>query len=190
MHPDGLQCLFVALDFEVTCGLSKPEERLASRVTDATVTAQALLEHPEQHRNVAINVVDDLDFVLCWMQAMEPTCVLCQRALPRYRESQEERIKPSIIKPLTNVAACCDNNSFLAARDRSELTRCLASHRGTHPTLKYDNMSCKFRQLSREILEMVFALSEQNWRTTLFERANHVIENKPVAPGVGRERCV
>ena len=31
---------------------------------------------------------------------------------------------------------------------------------GAHPTLKHDNVSCKFRQLDCEVLEVVSALRE------------------------------
>ena len=44
--------------------------------------AQPLLEHPEQHRHVAVDIVEDADLGLAWMQAMQTARVLDQRPLP------------------------------------------------------------------------------------------------------------
>src|SRR5205807_18973 len=49
----------VDLDHEVALRLGIAEGRLSSGVAHGPVPAQALLEHPEQHRNLAIDVVAD-----------------------------------------------------------------------------------------------------------------------------------
>ena len=45
--------------------LGIPERRLAARVADRAVAAQPLLEHPQQHRHLAVDVVEDPDLASC-----------------------------------------------------------------------------------------------------------------------------
>src|SRR5271163_2768168 len=60
----------IALDEEVVFGLGVPERRLAPCVADRTVAAEPLLEHPQEHGHLAIDVVEDPHLALAWMQSM------------------------------------------------------------------------------------------------------------------------
>src|SRR6266540_949820 len=68
----------------LVAGFGKAQRRLISCVSDCSVSAQPLLEHPRQHRHLPVHVVEDLYLSLAGVKTVQPAGVLDQRALPRY----------------------------------------------------------------------------------------------------------
>ena len=64
--------VLVVLDGAPLSGLGVAERCFSSRVAHRPVPAQALLEHPEQHRNLAVSIVEDPDLTLCGIQPVQP----------------------------------------------------------------------------------------------------------------------
>src|ERR1700687_3017920 len=58
------QHALIVLDDNFISGFRKPEWCLAFRVADTAVAPQALLEHPQQHGDLAVDVVEDADLPL------------------------------------------------------------------------------------------------------------------------------
>jgi hypothetical protein len=79
--------------------------RLAPRIADGAVPAQPPLEHPEQHRHVAVDVVEDANLGLAWMEAVEAARVLDQRPLPRHRQRQDTNPAESLDPPTDDSAS-------------------------------------------------------------------------------------
>ena len=73
--------------------------RFVSRITDGTVPPQTPLEHPEQHRDVLVDVVINAKLCLLGVEAMQAPRVLDQRALPRYGERKEKGVQAHIVEP-------------------------------------------------------------------------------------------
>jgi len=82
-------------------GFCDPERCLTLRVADTAITAEALPEHAQQHRDVAVDVVEDANLLLRGVETMEPARVLDQRPLPRNRQREEERVEPGVVEALT-----------------------------------------------------------------------------------------
>jgi len=75
------------------------ERHRASGVADGSIPAKSLLEHPQQHRHVAIDVVvEDPDLLLPGVRPMKPAGVLDERSPPRHGKREEERIQPRIVE--------------------------------------------------------------------------------------------
>ncbi len=55
------------------------------------------------------------------MQPVQASRILSKGSLPRYREGQEERVQPGVIKAFSQIAARCQNNTLVAIRDLAEL---------------------------------------------------------------------
>jgi hypothetical protein len=62
-------------------------------VADRPVASEPLLEHPQQERDLAIDVVVDANLRFAWMQTVESTCVLDEGALPGHGHGQEQRVQ-------------------------------------------------------------------------------------------------
>jgi len=52
---------------------------------------------------------------------------------------------------------------------------------GAHSTLKHDDIPGNFLQASREILEVVLSLGQQERRAPLLECLNHIIDDELIA---------
>ena len=93
----------VVLDGCFVRRLNVPERRLPPRVADCAVASKAFLEHSQQHRNFAVDVIEDADVTLAGVEAMQAPGVLDEGPLPRDRQRQEERVKPRIVEPLSAI---------------------------------------------------------------------------------------
>lgn len=71
----------------------------------ARYSADPLLEHPCEYGNRPIHIVVDLHLALARVRALQPSCVLHERAFPRDRHGQKERIEPSIVEPFSTPAS-------------------------------------------------------------------------------------
>jgi hypothetical protein len=81
---------------------------------------QAFLEHLRKDRLVAIDVVDNPDFVLSRVGAVEAPGILDQRAAPRDRHHEEERIQPGVVEAFADVATGRQEQALFAIGDRSQ----------------------------------------------------------------------
>jgi hypothetical protein len=68
----------------------------SSRVADGAVAAEPLLEHSLEERDLAVYVVVDADLGLAGMEAVEPSGVLDQRALPRHWHGEEQGVESRV----------------------------------------------------------------------------------------------
>ena len=124
------------------------------------------------------------------VEAMQSARVLNQSALPRHRERQEERIEPSVVEALADVAAGREHEAFLSVGYRRESLLHRATLPRTHTALEHDQMPREFSQMIREPLEVILALGQQNRRTALLERLNDIFEDEVVPPLVRGKRRV
>src|SRR5204862_6494796 len=123
-----------------------------------TVAAQAFLEHPGEDGDVAVDVVVDADLYLPRMQAMEATRILHQRALPRDRHREKERVEPRVVESFTDVAAGRDEQPRFSVWDGRECCCCGASLGRSHPAAEDDDVAGGAQQAGRKELKMVRAL--------------------------------
>ena len=54
-------------------------------------------------------------------EALEPPCVLHERALPGHGQGQEQRVEARVVEALTHVAAGGQDEALLIRRNRGEL---------------------------------------------------------------------
>ena len=59
---------------------------------------------------------------LCGVLAMQPTCVLLQRALPRYRHRQYQGVQRRMIEAFAHQLACGEQNAWRLRREFIELS--------------------------------------------------------------------
>lgn len=91
---ERVQDVFIVFDNNLVTRLRDSERRITLRVAGTTAPAQALFEHAQQHRRIAVNIVEDTDLVRRGMEAVQTASVLGQCPLPQRRQRQEERIEP------------------------------------------------------------------------------------------------
>ena len=75
------QRVLVVLDFGFV-RLGVPERRLPLSIADRAIASKAFFEHPQQHRNVAVDVIEDADVTLAGVEAMQAPGVLDECPLP------------------------------------------------------------------------------------------------------------
>ena len=125
------------------------------------------------------------------MQPVEAAGVLHQRALPRDRQRQEQRVEPRVVEALADVPPRREEQSLLVVRDAAQLRRTLAfcSFRDMPPC---STTRWRTKRSSR---------SARNWRWSLrsvsrigerpsCDRPDDVVEDQPVARLVGGELAV
>src|SRR5207248_7240302 len=134
----------------------------ASRIADRAIAAQALLEHAEEHGDLAVDVVEDAHFGLARMEPMEASRVLYEDALPGNRHGEEKGIQARVIEPLADVAPCRQDESFLIRRDSRQLILHDALCLGAHPALENDEMASQRLEAAREVLQVVLALGKKD----------------------------
>ena len=71
-----------------------------------------------------------------------------QRALPRDRQREEERVEPRVVEALADVAPGREQESFLVVRDRRELAASRAPRLGAHAALQHDEMAREVSKLA------------------------------------------
>ena len=168
----------------------KPSGASSSCVADRAVAPQPSLEHPEEHRHIAVDVIVDPDLGLAGMEAMQPARVLHERALPGDRQREEQRVEARIVEALADVATGGQDQALLVGRDRGKLVSGSVSSPSRHPPVKDDEVAREALQPVREELQMVLPLREEDGGPALLEGGDHVIEDQVVACLVGGERGV
>src|SRR5271155_3439 len=105
---------------ELRLNVQPPRRGRQHFVTHVAVALQSPVVHPREHSDVGIDVIVDFDDTLVIVKPMESSDVLLKRAFPRNRHRQEQRVETSIVKPLTYVAASCQDQALLAIPDAGE----------------------------------------------------------------------
>jgi len=121
---------------------------------------------------------------------VQTTGVLDQGSLPGDRQREEKRVEPRVVEALADVTPGRKHEAFLAFRNRRELLLHSAPRLGAHATLEHDKMAREFLKPGCEVIEMIFPLREEDRRSSLFERLEHVVQNEAVALLVSRSRRV
>src|SRR3990172_8318335 len=103
--------LVVVLDDELVGG--RAGLSLVLGVADGSIPAEPPLEHAQQHRHVAIDVVEDPDLPLPGASTVKPAGVLDQRSPPRHGKRQEERIQPRVVEAFADVASGREDEALL-----------------------------------------------------------------------------
>jgi hypothetical protein len=80
-----------------------------------------------RHGDLAIHIVVDPDFSLARVQAVKPTGVLHESALPGDGHSQEQGIEPRVVESFADVAAGGEDESRLVVRVADGRQRPLSS---------------------------------------------------------------
>jgi hypothetical protein len=111
----------VVLDHHLSARLAKAERGLATRVADGAVPPQPPLEHPQEHRDFAINVIVDPNLGLARVETVQPSRVLHERALPGDGQGQKQRVEACIVEALANVATRGQDQMLLIGRNRGKL---------------------------------------------------------------------
>src|SRR5208282_4248816 len=115
------------------------------------------------------------------MEAVETTGVLDQGTLPGNRQREEKCVEPRVVEALADVAPGRKHEPFLALRNRCELVLDSAPRPGGHATLEHDKMAGEFLEPGGEVVEVIFPLSKEDRRSSLFERLKDVVQNETVA---------
>ena len=89
--------------------------RQENRVADGLIAAAAPVEHPRQHRHVEVRVVVDAHLALAVVEAVQSARVLGDRAAPRDRKRQEQRVQTRIVESLADVLAGRQDDPCLVA---------------------------------------------------------------------------
>jgi hypothetical protein len=97
--------VLVILDDPIGARLREPERRFTAGVADGAIAAQALFEHPQQHRYFTVDIVVDAHLRLARVQPVKPTRVPDQDPLPGYGERQKQRVEPGVVEALPDVSA-------------------------------------------------------------------------------------
>jgi hypothetical protein len=82
--------------------LSARRRRVGS-VADGSIAAQAPFEHPSEHWNSPVHVVEDADLGLAGMAPVQATRVLHEGPLPRDRQRKQQRVQAGVVETLTDV---------------------------------------------------------------------------------------
>ena len=105
------------------------------RVTHRPIPAHALLEHPGQHGDIAVDIVHHADLGLGVMFAVQPTGVLYQRTLPRDGHREKECVESGIVKSFAYELARGQYEPLLGVRNACELFDSSAPFLGLHASL-------------------------------------------------------
>jgi hypothetical protein len=124
-------------------------------ITHVAVTLQSPVVHTREHSDVGIDVIIYFDDTLVIVKPMEPSHVLLKRAFPRNRHRQEQRVESSIVKPLTYVAASCQDQALLAIPDVGESLANRPALLPAHSSLEHDDISNLARKSSLQSAEMI-----------------------------------
>ena len=105
------------IEFQLTTGDCWPG---VGSVSDSSVSGQPLLEHSMKHRTGAVNVVDDPNFILSWMDALNAAHILEQGTFPGDGHRQQQRVSSWIIQAFTGQATGGQKQAGLIAGERLE----------------------------------------------------------------------
>jgi len=160
------------------------------RVADRAVPAQPRLEHAQEHRHLAVYVVEDPDLTLTRMQPMQPARVLHERTLPRYGQREEESIKSRVVEAFTDVAPGREEQTFFVRRNRHEFRARFPVGLGALTSLQHD-------EVSRDAFLLRHALDRHASSAVAAETsvANHWVDSglansrhRSVSRSVGRQK--
>ena len=113
--------------------------RKEDRVADGLVAAATPIEHSRQHRHVEVGIVVDAHLSLAVVEPMESARVLRDRASPRDRQRQKQRVQARIVESLSDVFAGGKNDSCFIARDGCQPIGHGLPLLLTHPRSQYDD---------------------------------------------------
>ena len=82
-------------------------------VAKRPISQSPLRGHARQHRHQFVDVVNDQNLGLSGMLAVEATYILSQRTFPGYGHREEQRVESRIIKTLTEIPPCSEDEPFL-----------------------------------------------------------------------------
>lgn len=89
----------------------------ADSVAAGTIAFLSPGVNSRQHQHLRIDIVVATDNMLRIVKPMETANILLQRSLPGNRRRQVLRVQTRVIKSFTNVAARCQDDSWIAPRN-------------------------------------------------------------------------
>src|SRR5262249_48642058 len=113
-----------------------------------------------------------------------------ERPLPGDRQSEEERIQPSVVESLADVSSRCKKEAFPVGRDGVELGTHRAVRLLSHPSLKHDEVAGDADETARKVLEVILALRKEDRGPSLLESTHDVVEDHSVSRFVARKGSV
>jgi len=124
------------------------------------------------------------------MRPVQPAGILHQRALPRHRQSEKERVEPRIVEALADVLPGGQHEPLLIRWDCGDSLRHLPALFRTHAASQNYEVPCGGTKLCLKILEMVRPFGEEERRPTVFESIEHVIDDELISRRVSHERPI
>lgn len=139
------------------------------RVAHGSVGLRALGEHAAQYGNVGIDVVVDASFGLLRVRPVEPAGVLDDGALPCDRHGEQERVETGVVEALADESPGREHQSRLIASELPQAGKRVATAARRDLAVERDELRDVLAQAFDEAVEMVAALCEDDWSTTLLE---------------------
>ena len=165
--PEGLP---VVLNGALFSRLGESERRLASCVADGAIRSEALLEQPQEHRNLPVDVVVDPNLGLCRMRPVKASAVLDERALPRDRHREEEGVETGVVEALADVATRREDEALGRVQNRGKLIGGATLLLGGHSALQHEEVAHESAEVHGKVLEVIFPLREEDGRSSLLKR--------------------
>ena len=129
-------------------------------VADGLIAPAAPVEHSCEHRHVEIRVVVDADLALAVVEAVQAAGVLRDRASPRDRQRQEQRVEAGIIEPFADVLAGRQDDPRLVAGNGREPVSDGLSLLLAEPGPQGNQVPHPVRESSLETVQVVIAFGQ------------------------------
>lgn len=161
--------------------------RIEDGVSGGLVSAAALVEHARAHRHCAVNVVVDAHFLFRVVQAVQASDVLRERAAPRDRQREEERVEPAVVEALADIAARGDDHAWHVFGNFGDLTRGECAELVRLAAFQQHDMRDLSAQRIGERVRVRGALGEHKRRAPLGDGGEDVADDLRVSASVGGE---
>lgn len=138
-------------------GESGPRDCLFHNVSECSVAGLPLGGHAVEYWHSAIGVVVDDHLPLGLVFAMQPADILRERAGPRDRHGQEQRIQPRIIEAFSEIPARRQDQAFLTGGNKQSRL-CSVALRGRHAAPEHDQMPDKPLEARSKQLKVIAPL--------------------------------
>ncbi|HEV7242298.1 MAG TPA: hypothetical protein VGQ36_23915 [Thermoanaerobaculia bacterium] len=105
---------------------------------------------------------------------------MSDRPSPRHRKCEHERVQPRIVESFADVLACRQQDALLIRRDGFQLVGESLALLLPHSAPKNEQMANASRKVTREAIEVVVALGQNEGRPSVANCFDNVVADAPI----------
>ena len=168
--------------------LQRLRHRSTALEAETAEDRQALGEHARHDRDATVDIIVNLNRILCFARSHDPSDVLDESPLKRKRKRQKERVERRRIEPLSEITTGRNQYRAIARPCSSKLVKHPRSRFLAHTASKNNRRGSAFLENLDERFKVLGPLGKNETIATAPRRLDHIVTDLCIAGTVFNDR--